>query len=89
VVVETLPSSKLPAALRGLGYDITEIGSATCPTPSMTGFVIGTGSELELVTAGSTRPITQIVTHTGIVATTVYALREPTVPPDPAMRIAP
>ena len=37
----------------------------------------------------STRPVAQIVMHAGIVATTAYELREPTIPPDPAMRIAP
>jgi hypothetical protein len=36
-----------------------------------------------------TRPTTQTVTHAGIVATTVYELTEPTIPPDPAMRIVP
>ena len=34
---------------------------------------------MELATAGSTRPITQTVTHAGIVVTTVYELREPTI----------
>jgi hypothetical protein len=45
--------------------------------------------ELELATAGSTRPITQTMTHAGIVTTTVYELTEPDIPPDAAMRIAP
>jgi len=74
-----------------LGYDVTETGATQriLPTAIVQNFVIGTGGEMELATAGSTRPITSRVSHAGIVTTTVYALTEPPLPPDPAMRIAP
>ena len=44
--------------------------------------MIGAGGVLELATAGSTQPITQTVSHAGIVTTTVYELRVPAIPPD-------
>jgi hypothetical protein len=72
-------------------YDIVEVGTTQriLPTAIQKNFVIGAGGEIELATAGSTRPITSRVSHAGIVTTTVYELTEPTIPPDPAMRIAP
>ena len=60
------------------------------PRAILQNFVIGPSGELELATAGSTRPITSRVSHAGIVTTTVYELTEPiTTPPDPTKRIAP
>ena len=70
---------------------VTETGTTQriLPHVIVQNFVIGAGGELELATAGSTRPITSRVSHAGIGTTTVYELTEPTIPPDPAIRIAP
>ena len=87
-----MPGSPLPNQLRQAGYEVTEIGTTQriLPHAIVQNFVIGAGGELELATAGSTRPITSRVSHAGIVTTTVYELTEPeSTPPDPAMRIAP
>jgi hypothetical protein len=77
--------------LRQAGHEVTETGTTQriLPHAIVQNFVIGAGGELELATAGSTRPITSRDSHAWIVVTTVYELREPTIPPDPAMRIAP
>jgi hypothetical protein len=64
-------------------------GERIVPTAIIERFCMRADGELGPMTSDSTRPITQVTTHAGIVATTVYQLREPTVPPDPAMRIAP
>src|ERR1700730_5525340 len=81
---EALPGSPLPDQLRDNGYLVSEIGTTQriLPHAIEDKYVIGAGGDLELVTAGSTRPITQTVTHAGIVTTTVYELRVPAVPPD-------
>jgi len=89
--MQCLPGSTLPDELRDAGYTVVEIGTTQriLAHAIQQKFVIGAGGEMELATAGSTRPFTQTVTHAGIVATTVYELTEPDIPPDPAMRIAP
>jgi hypothetical protein len=74
---EALPGSTMPAELRQAGYEVTEIGSTQRILPHVIEqkFTIGTGGELELATAGSTRAISQIRTHAGIVTTKVFDLR--------------
>jgi hypothetical protein len=89
---EALPGSPLADQLRDNGYEVTEIGTTQriLPHAIEDKYVIGAGGDLELVTAGSTQPITQTVTHAGIVTTTVYELRMPTtVSPDQGTRIVP
>jgi hypothetical protein len=70
---------------------VTEIRQSQRILPHAIGdkYVIGAGGDLELATAGSTRPISQTVTHAGIVTTTVFDLRVPDLLPDQGMRIAP
>jgi hypothetical protein len=87
---KAVPSPPLPDQLRAAGYEVTEIGTTQRILAHAVEqkFVIGTSGSLELATAGSSRPVTQTVTHAGIVVTTVYELREPTIPPDPTTRIA-
>ena len=72
--------------MRPCSASVTEFGTTHAIVHN---FVIGADSEMELATAGSTRPITSRVSHAGIVITKVYELTEPTIAPDPAMRIAP
>jgi hypothetical protein len=88
---EALPGSTLPDQLRDNGYEITETGTTQriLPHAIEDKYVIGAGGDLELVTAGSTRPITSTVTHAGIVTMMVYELRVPAVPPDQGTRIIP
>jgi hypothetical protein len=91
VTMETLVGSPLPDELRRAGYEVTEIDTTQriLTHAVVQDFVIGAGGQMELATAGSTRPVTQTTTHAGIVATTVYELTEPTGPPALAMRIVP
>jgi hypothetical protein len=57
-------NSKLPDELRGLGYDVTEIGAGEriLPTAIEQWFVTGLDGELKPLTSGSTRPVAQTVT---------------------------
>ncbi|WP_334406066.1 hypothetical protein [Bradyrhizobium sp. AZCC 2289] len=69
-----LPSSAnpaLPAALRELGYDLTEIGETE---RILAGAVVERfkNGELEPLIEGSTKPVAQIVTHAGICKTARY-----------------
>jgi hypothetical protein len=88
---EALPGSPLPEKLRQAGYTVTETGTTQRILAHAIGqdFVIGAGGEMELATAGSTRPITSRVSHAGIINTVVYELIDPGIPPDLAMRIVP
>jgi hypothetical protein len=88
---EALPGSPLPDQLRDNGYLVSETGTSQriLAHAIENKYVVGAGGVLELVTAGSTRPITSTVTHAGIVTTTVYELRVPAVPVDQGTRIAP
>jgi hypothetical protein len=49
------------------GHEVTETGTTQriLPHAVVQNFLIGTGGELELATAGSTRPITSRVSHAG------------------------
>jgi hypothetical protein len=69
VTMECLPCSALPEELRENGYVLEPDGEGQrILTNAITQqFAMGTGGELELVTAGSTRPISTTVTHAGIV----------------------
>ncbi|MBR1298543.1 hypothetical protein [Bradyrhizobium sp. AUGA SZCCT0042] len=88
---ESLPGSTLPDELRAAGYEVTEIGTTQRILPHAVEqrFVVGAGGELELATAGSTRPISHVVSHAGVVITTVFDLLVPDVLPDQGRRIAP
>lgn len=83
VTLECLPGSPLPDQLRAAGYLVTETGTTQriLPHAIEQRFVVGAGGDLELATAGSTRPISRVTTHAGIVTTTVYDLRVSDQPP--------
>jgi hypothetical protein len=79
VTFECLPGSTLPDELRKLGYDVVEIGEGQriLPHQITEKFVTRADGELELLTEGSTRPITSVVTHAGIVRTKQFAFSMP------------
>jgi hypothetical protein len=74
ITIDCLPSSPLPEKLRKMGYTVTETGQAQriLSHAVVDRYVIGAGGELELATAGSTRPISSTVSHAGIVTVTIY-----------------
>jgi hypothetical protein len=65
--------------LRKLGYDVTEIdeGERILPAAIIERFVARADGELELLTAGSTRPIAETRTHAGICKVKRYAFDMP------------
>jgi hypothetical protein len=69
VEMQCLPGSTLPGELRGLGYDVTETGEIEriLPTAIVQKFIAGIDGTLELLTEGSTRPISTVVSHAGVV----------------------
>jgi len=85
--LEALPDSTLPDELRGLGYNITEVGKGEriLPTAITERLVAGPDGALAPITEGSTQAATMVVHQAGIVTTKVYSLLEP----DEPRRIAP
>jgi hypothetical protein len=79
VEMQCLPSSPLPNELRGLGYDLTEIGETQriVATAIVQRLVIGADGEHQVLTEGSTRPMTSTVTHAGICRVQPYAFKLP------------
>jgi hypothetical protein len=69
-----LHGSTLPDELRKLGLDVSEIGEGEriLPHQIVEKFVARADGELELMTEGSTRPITTVVHHAGIVKVQRY-----------------
>jgi hypothetical protein len=69
VEMQCLPGSTLPEELRGLSYDVTEVGETEriLPTAIVEKFVAGAEGVLEPLTSGSTRPVAMTTTHAGIV----------------------
>jgi hypothetical protein len=77
VTMQCLPGSTLPDDLRGLGYDVQEVGDGerilpTAITDRLTQNADGT---LGPVAAGSTLPVTMIVHHAGVVRVRRYEFR--------------
>jgi hypothetical protein len=74
VTVECLPDSALPDDLRGLGYDVIAAGDGEriLPHRIVERFVRRADSELEPLTAGSTKPVAEVRTHAGIVRVKRY-----------------
>jgi len=68
VTVECLPDSALPDDLRGLGYDVCEIGEGEriLAHRIIEQFVRRADGELYPLTEGSTAPIAETRTHAGI-----------------------
>jgi hypothetical protein len=68
VTMETLPDSTLPDEMRGLGYDITEIGEGQglLAAPIEERLTLTSCGVFEPLTLGSTKPVVQIRTHAGI-----------------------
>jgi hypothetical protein len=66
---ETLPDSTLPADLRKAGYDVTEIGEGEriLPNAIEQRMAMNANGELEETTPNSTKPITEVRRHAGIV----------------------
>jgi hypothetical protein len=79
VTVECLPDSALPDDLRGLGYDVREVGGGEriLPHRIVQQFVRRADGELEPLTEGSTKPIAETRTHAGIAKVKQYAFEMP------------
>jgi hypothetical protein len=67
--IECLPASTLPAELRAAGYDVIETGDGEriLPHQIIERFARRADGGLELLTAGSTKPVVETRTHAGIV----------------------
>jgi hypothetical protein len=79
VTVECLPDAALPDDLRGLGYDVREVGDGEriLAHRIVERFVRRSDGELEPLTAESSKPIAETRTHAGIVKVKRYAFDIP------------
>ena len=71
ITVETLPASTVPDELRKLNYVLTEIegGERILAGAITERFYTRADGERELLTEGSTQPVSAVFTHAGIVKT--------------------
>lgn len=74
VVVETLECSNVPAFLRGEGFALEEIegGERILPHRVQERFILNADGSLGSLVAGSSKPMTMVVSHPGIAATRKY-----------------
>lgn len=79
VMMECLPGSTLPGELRGMGYDVTEVGEGERILPSAIEqkFVTVPDGDLMPLATGSTRAVALTVTHAGIVRVVRYCFNMP------------
>jgi hypothetical protein len=79
VTMECLPGSTLPAELRAAGYDVQPDGNGqrVLAHSIVEKFVAGPDGTMQPLTAGSSQPVAQTVTHAGIVRTERHAFSLP------------